>query len=234
LAEDNEANQELMKIILAKYALTFDVAQNGKEAYELFVKNKYDLILMDEQMPIMDGIESSKKIIAYEKKKRSIHTPIISLSANVMKKSKKDEDIEIFSAFLSKPIVLEELEKIFTSYLCLEVGEKVECIEGFDKEKLLKELMLSEDELFMLLNLFIKKMHTILPQLQEAIKSKEYKQIALKAHSVKGSSANFRMEDLVGDAAEIEAMAKKKECDYDYMARLKRIETKVAAIEASL
>jgi len=244
IAEDNEANQELIKIILSKYGLTFDLARNGVEAYELYTKNSYDLILMDEQMPIMDGIESVKKIIEYEESRGLRHTPISALTANVIKGAKERGLIIGFDAFLGKPIVLKELERIFHAYLkvdsfsvktekSMENESQRSHIQGLDAQRLSKELMLTQEELTLLLELFIKKMRTTLPELYEAIEKRAYKKIALKAHSIKGSSGNFRIEELLKDSAEMEQMAKNEMQEYDYEATYHRIKTKIESIKLS-
>ena len=242
VAEDNEANQELIKIILKKYGLTFDLAENGKEAFELYQLKNYDLILMDEQMPVMDGIESVKKITEYEKRKGLAHTPIAALTANVIKGAKERGLLVGFDAFLGKPVVLKELERIFLSYLQVDRDSdevRIACeseddtrgIEGLDVEKLTKELMLTPDELILLLTLFIKKMQSTLPELKSAIQERDYKKIALKAHSIKGSSGNFRIELLLKTAAEMEQMAKNEVSDYDYEATFAIIKNKIDSIK---
>ncbi len=243
VAEDNEANQELIKIILSKYGLSYDVANNGLEAYELYKEKSYDLILMDEQMPIMDGIESVKKIIEYEESNGIAHTPISALTANVIKGAKERGLLIGFDAFLGKPVVLKELERIFLSYLKVDAsGTKQESvttgqktkkskIEGLDVNKLTKELMLTQDELILLLTLFIKKMHSTLPELHSAIQARDYNKIALKAHSIKGSSGNFRIEELLKNSAEMEQMAKNENSGYDYESVFEEIEKKIASIK---
>ncbi len=244
IAEDNEANQELIKIILAKYGLTFDVANNGLEAYELYKSNRYDLILMDEQMPVMDGTESVQKIIEYEESQDLGHTPISALTANVIKGAKERGLLIGFDVFLAKPVVLKELERIFQAYLKVDISMpeeevvtqedvKKESIEGLDAEKLSKELMLTQDELILLLRLFIKKMQTTLPQLQEAIEKRDYKKIALKAHGIKGSSGNFRIEEVLKSSSEMEQMAKNEMREYDYEAIFESIKDKIDSIKIS-
>jgi signal transduction histidine kinase/CheY-like chemotaxis protein len=224
VAEDNEANQELIKILLLKYGLTFDLAENGLEALNLYKTNKYDLILMDEQMPIMDGNEAVSQILEYEKIKGLEHTPISALTANVIKGAKERGLLSGFDAFLGKPIILKDLERVFVSYLKFDSTQNKsdsQCTEsqnivGLNSKKLQEELMLSNDELTMLLSLFIKKMIITVPELQNAIKRRDYKTISLLAHSIKGSSGNFRIESLQRHASEMEKMAKDEEKDYDY------------------
>ena len=240
IAEDNEANQELIKIILSKYGLTFDLAENGLEAFNLYKKSNYDLILMDEQMPIMNGKESVENIIDYEETLGLSHTPISALTANVVKGAKERGLLSGFDAFLGKPINLKELEKVFASYLKVDhfkqptetkqmpaVEEK---IVGLDVEKLSRELMLTNGELLMLLKLFIKKMTKTVPELQTAIVKKDYKKIALLSHSVKGSSGNFRIKVLQDIASEMESMAKGENDSFNYSDALELIRTTLSDI----
>jgi signal transduction histidine kinase/DNA-binding response OmpR family regulator len=243
VAEDNEANQELIKIILKRYGLTFDLAVNGLEAFNLYKKNHYDLILMDEQMPLMDGTEALKQIIAYEEENGLAHTPISALTANVIKGAKERDLLIGFDAFLGKPVVLKELEKVFGIYLkpayssfkpkseAHSRSEDAKEIVGVDIVKLKKELMLTQDELQMLLELFISKMRTVLGDLKDAIEQKDYKQIALKAHNIKGSSGNFRIEELLKASQEMEKKAKAHDNSYDYKKQYDMIKKRIEEIK---
>jgi len=239
IAEDNEANQELIKILLTKYGLTYDLAANGLEAVNLYKTNKYDLILMDEQMPIMDGNEAVSNIIKYERENGLKHTPISALTANVIKGAKERGLKSGFDSFLGKPVVIKELERVFFNYLKVaeesvessEPSKRTDIIEGLDYEKLSQDLMLSSDELIMLVELFLKKMAKQVPDLQNAIESRDYKQIALIAHSIKGSSGNFRLESVQDEGAKIENMAKAKDKDFDYEHSLKKIKSAIEAIK---
>ncbi len=225
VAEDNEANQELIKILLMKYGLTFDLANNGLEAVNLYKLHSYNLVLMDEQMPIMDGNEAVKKILAYEKELGVRHTPISALTANVIKGAKEKGLKSGYDSFLGKPIVIKELEKVFRQYLQIDsndiiqnvIFEEKNTIEGLDVKKLSEELMLSMEEVNMLLKMFVSKMGKILPELKQAIDAKDYKQISLNAHSIKGSSANFRIDFLQDTAKEMEQKAKDVNTEFDYI-----------------
>ena len=246
VAEDNEANQELIKIVLQKYGLSFEMAENGFEALTLFKANRYDLVLMDEQMPVMNGNEAVEKIIAYEEAKGIAHTPISALTANVLKGAKEHGLLSGFDAFLGKPIVLKELERVFSTYLKIDTSPvRTEVVEtksrenmseriiGLDSVKLTDELMLSEEELIMLLKLFIKKMYTTMPKLQAAIDTKDYKQIALLAHSIKGSSGNFRIKILQELSNEMEIKAKEEDRNYEYNESFTLIEKRLESIRVT-
>ncbi|WP_294966649.1 hybrid sensor histidine kinase/response regulator [Sulfurimonas sp.] len=239
VAEDNEANQELIKIILLKYGLSFDIAVNGHEAVEFYKKNNYDFILMDEQMPIMDGTEAVKKISKYEIKKGLRHTPVSALTANVIKGAKERGLSSGYDSFLGKPIILKELEKVFALYLKVDTRKVREVkndipqngIIGLDSVKLKKDLMLSDEELIMLLSLFIKKMKKQIPELSKLIDRKDYRKIALSAHSIRGSSGNFRIECIQKDSSEMESMAKSENSEYNYREVFDRIKSRVEEIK---
>jgi CheY-like chemotaxis protein len=81
LVEDNLINQKIVLLSLKKSVKNVDIANNGKEALDKFGLVKYDLILMDIQMPIMNGIVTTKKIRSIEKSTNT-HTPIIAITAN--------------------------------------------------------------------------------------------------------------------------------------------------------
>jgi CheY-like chemotaxis protein len=85
LVEDNELNQKLMKITLKRYNYNVDIANNGAEGVELFKLKKYDLILMDLMMPVMDGYEATGEIRRIESDDKSrTYTPIIAFTANTL------------------------------------------------------------------------------------------------------------------------------------------------------
>ena len=83
LVEDDPNNQLLMKFCLAKTSFSYDLAENGQEAVEKFEKGPYDLVLMDINMPVMDGFEATKRIRQFEKNNQNGDTTIMALTANV-------------------------------------------------------------------------------------------------------------------------------------------------------
>ncbi len=102
LAEDNEANQFLIKAITKSNNWNITVVDDGEKAIEQYKNQSFDLILMDVQMPIMNGYEATKIIRDLEQEK-GIHTPIIALTAYAMK-SDKDQCIEAgMDDYISKP-----------------------------------------------------------------------------------------------------------------------------------
>ena len=103
LAEDNEANQFLIKAITKSKDWEITVVDDGDKAVKEFEKNDFDLILMDVQMPVMNGYEATKIIRDIEHRKGGNHIPIVALTAYAMK-SDKDLCIEAgMDDYISKP-----------------------------------------------------------------------------------------------------------------------------------
>lgn len=223
VAEDNDANQELIKIILERYGLTYRIASNGLEALELYQSESFDLILMDQQMPLMNGNEATASILAYERENRQGHIPIVALTANVIKGSREHSLQNGYDAFLGKPIVLKEIEQIFERYLpsilLLPTEKKaaitkVEC--QVDMNHLKSALMLEEEQIEQLLSIYQQKMERTFSQLKTAINHDDFETIAFIAHSIKGSSANFRFEELSRLSKVIEEAAVFHEKEFDF------------------
>ena len=108
LAEDNPINQKIVRLSLKSYVKQIDVAQNGKEALDLYGKTKYDFILMDIQMPVMDGIIVTRKIREIESTTHT-HTPIIAITANAMLGDRETCLSAGMDDYISKPFQIETL-----------------------------------------------------------------------------------------------------------------------------
>ncbi len=119
IVEDYEANQMFLSIILDNAGLTYDIANNGLEAIEKFKENSYDLILMDENMPKMGGIASTKEIRLIEEEKKIKHTPVVSLTANALKGDRERFLEAGMDDYLTKPIEPINLLKIINNFLII-------------------------------------------------------------------------------------------------------------------
>ena len=117
LVEDNLSNQMFMTVILKKMNLDFDIANNGLEAVELFQKNKYDVIFMDENMPKLTGIEATKQIREIEQKEDLGHTPIIALTANALPDDRKRFLKAGMDEYMTKPLNQKKLTSILNNIL---------------------------------------------------------------------------------------------------------------------
>ena len=120
LAEDNVVNQRVAKKILEKYHHGVTVANNGLEAFEAIQKKRYDVILMDVQMPIMGGFEATAKIREYEREEGLIRTPIIALTAHAMLGDREKCIQSQMDEYLSKP--LKQNQMMQTILKCAALG----------------------------------------------------------------------------------------------------------------
>jgi CheY-like chemotaxis protein len=109
IAEDNELNQKLAVKMLEKMGYDADVADNGREAVEALARSSYDAILMDCQMPEMDGLEAAQKIREMERE-RGAHTPIIALTAYAMKGDRERCLAAGMDDYLAKPVKSKDLK----------------------------------------------------------------------------------------------------------------------------
>jgi CheY-like chemotaxis protein len=106
LAEDNAVNQKLALRLLEQMGYRADVASNGLEAVESVARQKYDVVLMDVQMPEMDGLEATRQIVA---SKSVVQPHIIGLTANAMQGDREACLAAGMQAYIAKPIRVDEL-----------------------------------------------------------------------------------------------------------------------------
>ena len=203
VAEDNLANQELIKYILEDFGLEFNIKDNGLEALEEYKKSKYSLILTDINMPIMDGIEAFKQIRLYEKENNLEITPIIALTANAIK-GDKEKFLNIgMDDYLSKPIKIKELKNIFEKFLKQE-SAKLTKKTSFDKNKIINKLGISESIVGLIINKFKENIEKDIKELEENIQKKDVENISFKAHYIKNSCLNVSLDDICKSLEKLE------------------------------
>jgi PAS domain S-box-containing protein len=113
LAEDNPINQRVALYNLTKLGHQVDIAENGKLAAELCEEKKYDIVLMDIQMPVMSGIEATHAIRLWESRNNeSVHLPIIAMTADALKGNMEAFLAEGMNGYISKPFKITDLETI--------------------------------------------------------------------------------------------------------------------------
>jgi len=117
VTEDNIINQKLIKRILEEHGITVDIANNGLESFEKRRAGNYDLLLMDIQMPVMDGIEATHEILDYEEDENVPHVPIVALTANALKGDRERFLAEGMDEYITKPIETTELLYILNKFL---------------------------------------------------------------------------------------------------------------------
>ncbi|MCK5718892.1 MAG: response regulator [Thiomargarita sp.] len=213
LAEDNIINQEVAKTTLAQLQCQVYVAVNGVEAVEAVKNHNFDIIFMDCNMPEMNGYDASIAIRKFEKQRNKIATPIVAFTADVMQSTRERCFIVGMDDFLTKPIVLKDLETILNKWLektstSLITNKtipqnKVQQMEtsldsnflAVEEQQILDESVLSEmcsnlktDKIKWLIDLYISELPTYLQALQESYDNKDGDALYAAAHKFKGSS----------------------------------------------
>jgi CheY-like chemotaxis protein len=117
VVEDNQINQKLIKAVLERFNVNVTLASNGLEALDVIEKNRFDLVFMDIEMPVMDGVEATKKILQYEVQNRLEHVPIVALTANAVIGDQERYMRAGVDHYLSKPIRLQKLQYVLEKYL---------------------------------------------------------------------------------------------------------------------
>ena len=228
VVDDTEMNILVVQNLLKKTGIKIDTALNGPDSIELACKNAYDLILMDQRMPEMDGTEAMIKIREYENK-MNYSTPIICLTADVIRGA-KEKYLEIgFDDYLTKPVDGTELEKMIRKYL---PAEKVEITDdeseealndSFDEEYLsaLREFGVDTDTGLKycgedpaiyrsILEAFLEEEKTKAPNIVKCYESKDWKNYGIYVHSLKSTSKTIGAMELYETAALLEAAAKEE------------------------
>jgi CheY-like chemotaxis protein len=117
VVEDNKTNQMLMGMILDDLGITFDIANDGVEAIEHFRSDTYDMIMMDENMPNMNGVEATKQIRDVEEKSSLKQTPIVAVTANAML-SDRDRFLDAgMNDYISKPYSEADIVSVLKKYI---------------------------------------------------------------------------------------------------------------------
>ncbi|WP_299455407.1 PAS domain S-box protein [uncultured Microscilla sp.] len=214
LAEDNQMNQFLATTILEEWGVIVEVAEDGKQAVEKFSEDKYDLILMDMQMPIMDGLEATRII---RQQLRST-VPIIALTANAIK-GDRQRCIEVgMNDYLPKPFAQKDLqEKILhnlnlpTKTLAQEPAvnkQNEEIIQLYSLNKLDKMMSGNKTHIKKMLEMFVNDTPALVQDMQQALVSSDIQTVGKLAHKVKSSVDILDVKDLGKVVREIEALAK--------------------------
>jgi signal transduction histidine kinase/CheY-like chemotaxis protein len=140
VAEDNIINQKLIKRTLEDLGLTVSLANNGLEAFERRKNGEFDLIFMDIQMPVLDGMEATQEILDFEGDHNQHHVPIIALTANALKGDRERFMAVGMDEYTTKPLVRSDIISLLNNFLSHKI------IEINVVPKSAEELMGSQDD----------------------------------------------------------------------------------------
>lgn len=204
LVEDNEINQKLTVKILSKAGFTCDVASDGSKAVEAYQNQNYDVILMDCQMPIMDGYEATKNIRQLEAQNGKIPTPIIAITADVMGEVVNKCLSYGMNDYISKPVNAEKLVEDIKRYLPKDSNFNAKEISTPSSESIISDFAqnmgFSIEETAKLFQEAAQEIFKLIETLSQVIAQNDFELVSKQAHTIKGVSRNMRIES-IGDLA---------------------------------
>lgn len=222
VAEDQEANQYLMSVILKKLDLEFYFANDGLEAVSMFEKENYDLIFMDENMPNMSGTAATQKIREIEEEKRLEPTPIVALTANALKGDRERFLQAGMNDDISKPIKKDKMLSVLHHYLSVEKpltenetsSKEISPDESNSEtttiniQALADKMGYDPEDIEVMLGMFLNKIDEQLALIKEAIAKDDTETIFNTAHAIKGSSGNIGLDAIYEVAKVLESAAR--------------------------
>ena len=200
LAEDNTINQKLAIRLLDKLGYQCFLAKDGLEAVNAISSDRFDLILMDIQMPTMGGIAATHHIRHWCEEKNHPHIPIIAMTAHAMTGDRERFLTEGMDGYVSKPIMVDELKAEIDRVLLLyppqhrnKIDMNTETIPTvcFDYELTLENMGGDPSFVAELAQVFVKESPERMQLLKQAVVQRNTEQIYLISHKLKGESANF-------------------------------------------
>jgi CheY-like chemotaxis protein len=215
LVEDNDINRLYAKSILQQWNCSVDIAENGLVAIEKIKNNFYDVVLMDVQMPVMDGYEATRAIRLMDSHMRN--APIVALTANATKTDIEKCLSSGMNDYLPKPFTPDDLYRKIFRDLKIKTqknGKAKKAVSdkksGFDLAYLRSVSADNQEFLREMIHTFINSIPPVLEDMQNALSDKNWKKLSRLAHQIKPSFGLMGMEPLQKTVFFIEENADQK------------------------
>ncbi len=238
IVDDEEFNRHLLKNILNGWGLKFKEVENGKEAVDLVAEDKFDLILMDIRMPLMDGFEATSTI-----KSMDYPAKIIALTANKEDGNLKKYEDAGFDNYMHKPYAEKELLKKIKETLRTETKtenevKKVEIPSNPKQKVRIEDLerMANGDWEFMreMINIFIISSQNSIESIQQNLEDQNWQEIADTAHKMAAPAKHMNLMDLHGRIKQIQQFAESGENLDELATLIAHLRNEVASVNESL
>ncbi|MGZ5620294.1 MAG: response regulator, partial [Methylobacter sp.] len=218
VVEDNKVNQKVILSQLAKFGLKPDLANNGQVALDQLARQSYDLVLMDCQMPVMDGYEATR--ILRERENGKSHTPVTALTAHASAGEREKCLSAGMDDYLSKPASRADLAVVLARWLDITIDssrnerpssaqdlpQAESCI--WDESAALKRLDNDNDLLIEMIDLFLEEVPVSVAELDAALVRTDLLALADAAHAIKGMAGHFCAENIISLAVNLEHAAR--------------------------
>ncbi len=221
LVEDNEVNQELALEILGEAGMKVDVAVNGLQALEKVKAEKYDAVLMDCQMPVMDGFEATKEI---RKDDTLAKLPVIAMTANAMAGDREKCIQSGMNDHIAKPIDVGQLFSTLARWIKPKASDTSDAkqpskpkenelpnIDGLDLKTALQRVGGNATLLKKLITRFNETQSDVIERINAATANGDFETATREAHTVKGLAGNIGADEVFNAAATVEGLLKNAE-----------------------
>ncbi|MCA9015167.1 MAG: response regulator [Planctomycetaceae bacterium] len=217
LVDDGKTNRDLISLVLENAHATVTCAENGEEALQEYDRGEFDLILMDMQMPLMDGYTATRTL-----RSRGCSLPIIALTANAMRGDRNKCLAAGCSDFLTKPIHIDSLLQTVGLHLPAIRGTdesraeaplapKPCCLTSDDITPIVSDLPTEIPQIFVIVEDFIQRLSGKIQEMQAALELKDWSRLADLAHWLKGTGGTAGFSCLTESALQLELVAKRNE-----------------------
>jgi PAS domain S-box-containing protein len=247
LAEDNPANQRLAMIQLKKLGYEVEAVSSGQQVVDqiLLGASRYALILMDCQMPELDGFEATRAVRQIELAKGNRRIPIVAMTANAMQGDRETCMAAGMDDYISKPVTLDSLRQLIDRWVkgssplksAGDIEQEVNAVVAVDTSVLdaIRELQAEGEPDFLteLIDLYLEESIRLLERMRQAVSENELGALRKAAHALKGSCGNMGAKTLMGYCAELEELSGRGDLDAA-RAYLPRVELEYARVQTAL
>lgn len=216
VVDDIDHNIDLLTLLLKRHSHTVIEARDGEQALLQMESNIIDVVLMDIQMPVMDGLTAAKLRRQYEIDNGLSRLPIIALTASVLLEDRHSAEQAGMDGFANKPVDMQQLYKEISGVLALDVLQ-VEQDDPIDKSTLIIDvdkgvkLWGSKTGLYAEIMRFIKQAESEFCALSGLLKDKNFHELELQAHKFKGVAGNLSLNRFMAMLNELEKASKAKD-----------------------
>jgi CheY-like chemotaxis protein/HPt (histidine-containing phosphotransfer) domain-containing protein len=233
LAEDNQINQKVAVGILASAHHHVTVVDNGRDAVAAVRHQPFDAVLMDLQMPEMDGLQATAAIREWERTAGG-HIPVIAMTAHAMTGDRERCTAAGMDGYIAKPIRMDDVLSSLDAAVAAPATPTEDPARPVDAESLLTESFAGNASLLgEVIDLFLVDTPALLAEMRLAIDAAEHETLAARAHKMKGTVGVFTTGAALAAARDVEAAARRGELDHASDA-FSRLESHIEELSASL